>query len=68
MNSGEATNLSFFLPKSGEKCQNEISTANEKEKDAIVHNPRGRALAISSPSKRSNVDIVATDMTERMFQ
>lgn len=54
--------------KSGEKCQNEISTANEKEKDPIVHNPRGRALTISSPSKRSNVDIVATDMTERMFQ
>ena len=41
---------------------------NEKEKDAIIHNPRGRAFLISSPSKRTNMDIVATDQTERMFQ
>ena len=41
---------------------------NEREKDAIVHNPRGRAFLISSPGRRSNVDIVATEETERMFQ
>lgn len=40
---------------------------NESEKDAIVHNPRGRAFLISSPSKRGCFDIVATDMEERYF-
>ena len=50
------------------KLYENASAINEKEKDAIVHNPRGRAFLISSPSKRSNVDIVATNMTERMFQ
>lgn len=50
------------------KLYENAGAINEKEKDAIVHNPRGRAFLISSPSKRSNVDIVATNMTERMFQ
>lgn len=40
---------------------------NEFEKDSIVHNPRGRAFLISSPNKRSNVDIIATEFTEKMF-
>ncbi len=40
---------------------------NEVEKDNIVHNPRGRAFLISSPNKRSNIDIVATQFTEDMF-
>lgn len=40
---------------------------NESEKDAIVHNPRGRAFLISSPSKRGCFDIVATDMEEKCF-
>lgn len=50
------------------KLYENAGAINEKEKDAIVHNPRGRAFLISSPSKRSNVDIVATNMTDRMFQ
>lgn len=40
---------------------------NESEKDAIIHNPRGRAFLVSSPSKRGCFDIVATDMEERYF-
>lgn len=40
---------------------------NESEKDAIIHNPRGRAFLISSPSKRGCFDIVATDMEGRYF-
>ncbi len=40
---------------------------NEIEKDNIVHNPRGRAFLISSPNKRSNVDIVATEFNQQMF-
>lgn len=40
---------------------------NESEKDAIIHNPRGRAFLVSSPSKRGCFDIVATDMEERCF-
>lgn len=40
---------------------------NESEKDVIVHNPRGRAFLISSPSKRGCFDIVATDMEETYF-
>lgn len=49
------------------KLYENAGAINEKEKDAIVHNPRGRAFLISSPSKRSNADIVATNMTDRMF-
>ena len=40
---------------------------NETEKDNIVHNPRGRCFLISSPNKRTNIDIIATNFTERMF-
>ena len=40
---------------------------NESEKDVIIHNPRGRVFLVSSPSKRSCFDIVATDMEERYF-
>ena len=40
---------------------------NESEKDAIIHNPRGRAFLVSSPSKRGCFDIVATDMEEKYF-
>lgn len=40
---------------------------NESERDAIIHNPRGRAFLVSSPSKRGCFDIVATDMEERYF-
>lgn len=40
---------------------------NESEKDAIIHNPRGRAFLVSSPSKRGCFDVVATDMEERYF-
>lgn len=40
---------------------------NESEKDAIIHNPKGRAFLISSPSKRGCFDIVATDMEGRYF-
>ena len=40
---------------------------NESDKDVIVHNPRGRAFLISSPSKRGCFDIVATDMEEKYF-
>ena len=40
---------------------------NESEKDVIVHNPRGRAFFISSPSKRECFNIVAIDMEETYF-
>ena len=40
---------------------------NESEKDVIIHPPRGRVFLVSSPSKRSCFDIVATDMEERYF-
>lgn len=40
---------------------------NESEKDAIIHNPRGRAFLVYSPNKRGCFDIVATDMGERYF-
>jgi len=40
---------------------------NETEKDNIVHNPRGRCFLISSPNKRTNIDIIATNFTEDMF-
>ena len=40
---------------------------NESEKDAIIHNPRGRAFLVSSPSERGCFDVVATDMEERYF-
>lgn len=50
------------------KLYENAGAINEAEKDAIVHNPRGRAFLISSPSKRSNVEILATYMTEEMFE
>jgi len=40
---------------------------NEIEKDNIIHNPRGRAFLISSPNKRSNIDIIATSLTQEVF-
>lgn len=49
------------------KLYENAGSINDAEKDAIVHNPRGRAFLISSPSKRSNVDIIATKETEEFF-
>lgn len=49
------------------KLYENAGAINETEKDAIIHNPRGRAFLISSPSKRSNVDIIATKTTSDMF-
>ena len=40
---------------------------NDSEKDNIVHNPRGRAFLISSPSSRTNIDIIATAQTQKLF-
>ena len=40
---------------------------NDLEKENIVHNPRGRAFFISSPSKRTNIEIIATNLTEEVF-
>ena len=40
---------------------------NDSEKDNIVHNPRGRAFLISSPSSRTNIDIIATAQTQKIF-
>lgn len=40
---------------------------NETEKDNIVHNPRGRCFLILSPNKRTNIDIIETNSTEKMF-
>jgi len=37
---------------------------NETEKDNMVHNPRGRCFLISSPNKRTNIDIIAIDFIE----
>lgn len=49
------------------KLYENAGAINDIEKDAIIHNPRGRAFLISSPSKRSNVDIIATKNTSDMF-
>lgn len=49
------------------KLYENAGAINDTEKDAIIHNPRGRAFLISSPSKRSNVDIIATNNTSDMF-
>ena len=40
---------------------------NEGEQDDIINNGRGRAFVITSPSERTNVDIVAGDGIEELF-
>ncbi len=40
---------------------------NAAESEYIVHNGRGTAFFISSPSSRTNIDIVATEYTENQF-
>ncbi|MBQ3789908.1 MAG: DUF87 domain-containing protein [Lachnospiraceae bacterium] len=40
---------------------------NEGEQDDIVNNGRGRAFVITSPSERTNVDIVAGEGIEDLF-
>lgn len=49
------------------KLYENAGSINEYEKNSIVHNPRGSAFLISSPNKRTNIDIVATDFIEKMF-
>lgn len=41
---------------------------NESEKNNIVHNRRGRAFLISSPKSRTNLDIIATEFIEGLFE
>ena len=41
---------------------------NETEQEEIVNNGRGRAFAITSPTSRTSVNIVATEPIQRMFQ
>ena len=49
------------------KLYENAGAINESEKNNIVHNRRGRAFLISSPKSRTNLDIVATDFVEGMF-
>lgn len=49
------------------KLYENAGAINESEKDNIVHNRRGRAFFISSPKKRTNLDIVASEFIENLF-
>ena len=40
---------------------------NESEQEEIVNNGRGRAFVITSPTKRTSVDIVATQEVQELF-
>lgn len=40
---------------------------NEVEQDQIVNNPRGSAFIITSPTARSNIEIIASNKTRDLF-
>lgn len=40
---------------------------NEVEQDQIVNNPRGNAFIITSPTSRTNIEIVASNNTRQLF-
>ncbi len=40
---------------------------NEVEQDQIVNNPRGNAFIITSPTSRTNIQIVASSNTKKLF-
>ena len=40
---------------------------NEVEQDQIVNNPRGNAFIITSPTSRTNISIIASEQTKRLF-
>ncbi len=40
---------------------------NEVEQDQIVNNPRGDAFIITSPTSRTNIRIIASEQTKKMF-
>jgi hypothetical protein len=40
---------------------------NEVEQDQIVNNPRGNAFIITSPTSRTNIKIIASDQTRKLF-
>ncbi|MBR5116304.1 MAG: DUF87 domain-containing protein, partial [Lachnospiraceae bacterium] len=49
------------------KLYENAGAINESEQDDIVNNGRGRAFVITSPSERTNVDIVAGEGIEELF-
>ncbi|MBE6141408.1 MAG: DUF87 domain-containing protein [Erysipelotrichaceae bacterium] len=40
---------------------------NEVEQDQIVNNPRGNAFIITSPTNRTNITIIASEETRKLF-
>lgn len=50
------------------KLYENAGAINESEKNNIVHNRRGRAFLISSPKSRTNLDIIATEFIEGLFE
>ena len=40
---------------------------NEVEQDQIVNNPRGNAFIITSPTNRTNITIIASEETKKLF-
>ncbi|MCR4763563.1 MAG: DUF87 domain-containing protein [Lachnospiraceae bacterium] len=49
------------------KLYENAGAINESEQDDIINNGRGRAFVITSPSERTNVNIVAGDGIEALF-
>ena len=40
---------------------------NEVEQDQIVNNPRGNAFIITSPTSRTNISIIASNLSKKLF-
>ena len=49
------------------KLYENAGAINESEQDDIINNGRGRAFVITSPSERTNVNIVAGEGIEQLF-
>ncbi len=68
-----ASQYSFIFPLSPNdmtdliKLYENAGAINESEQDDIVNNGRGRAFVITSPSERTNVNIIAGEGIEALF-
>ena len=68
-----ASQYSFIFPLSPNdmtdlvKLYENAGAINESEQDDIINNGRGRAFVITSPSERTNVNIVAGEGIEQLF-